>query len=414
MTAPVVKTSEVTSFLKYFVELVNIGPHESTKSLRVDEQGFIEQPTTTAGREWVRKTIGDPARPVVLYQETIPDAQALVLNPLAEGAASNPVTEWFYSLVGIGFHSRLAAVLDYLIDTAIVQKASKTSGKTVLPAVVLDALVTPYDDKSTLVDKIDEKTKEELATIRQQMKWNEFFGVYFDRRRLVYVVQSAPLSNPDALLKLKVRKTTVTVLAGLIRAVLGLKRDEPVSVLETKAEEGEPVRLGAFLRLLYKLFQRLNELAGYPEVGQAAIDLATYANHLDRLPGYYNNAKYFGQAMATPPKPAAAAHSVPSPASTMPSPGGAVPTAGGTTRRIPGPAYEGPQVPGSGYQPLVGMPGPTPGVPGYQPLPQPGYAPAGGGYVPMNAALTPQPMGYAATGAPSPMLGGMFPGQPRV
>lgn len=290
------KTTEVTAFLKYFVD--------STMIFTTDDEGYVINSQTEERIAVQDKTV---QKQLLLYQEEIPNADICILNPLAEGHGDTPGSIWFIDVLKSAMLGKFLALIRSVSKTALEEKKSKkdTNKNSHIPMELLTVA-------SKIIDDVDEKFLEEIETIAGDAEAREFLNIYYQKKQLRSVLRCAlfdeEIENVASWKSRfpvnKVRKKTWSILERIVLALLNIKDKDELLKFNKRAPEISCARLSSLLSVLFAIYQEINPLLDIvtPDI---ALDLSKFANHLNRLTDYSDNAKFAIQVTKSPTAPVA-------------------------------------------------------------------------------------------------------------
>jgi hypothetical protein len=375
-----VKTNDVTDFFKDMIG--------STMAFEVDDEGYVIK---KASGDRVTISEGGQNYPLLVYQETIKDQNAQIINPLAEGLGSTPSSLWFFNVQRTALLGRICTLILSILKTALDEKKAKkdVDKETHIPMEILSIA-------AKIIDDVDDRMVEEFNLLMSDKDdIGEFFTIWYQKKHLKSILRCA-LFDPEGDPNLptwrskfptsKVRKKTWPVLETVVLAVLGISDKDDIRKFAKKAEELSCARLSSFLLVIMAVYQEINPLldAINPDL---SLDMSKFAFHLNRLSAYADIAKFMVQ-------PTRTATAVPTPV--------AIPGA----PAVPG--FTQPTFPG--HQPMG-----QPMVPGATMLPGPIYTDGRPSAPVMVApAQPPQQQGYVSPSfPPPPMQQGFMPAGPQ-
>lgn len=286
MNHPVVKTVDVFNFIKDMVEM--------TMVFEIDDDGYVIK---KSNGERLTLNEGGEQRPLLVYQETIKDQNALVINPLAENLmTSNPSTLWFFNTQRTALLGRIFTIYISVIKTALEEKKSKADKSNHIPMELLNIA-------SKIIEDVDDRLLTEFTQLSTDSDTNEFITIYYQRKQLRSVLRCALFDAEDTSLPVenripvwknkfpKIRKKSWEILERIMLAILHITDKDDILKFTRKAEEISCARLSSFLNVILSVYQEINPLLDIinPDI---AIDLSKLAYHVNRLSAYTDNAKF--------------------------------------------------------------------------------------------------------------------------
>lgn len=424
MTA--IKTDDVTSFFKDLIATALI--------FDIDDDGYVIRKNNG---ERVTTTGNGKTAELLVYQETIKDRDAFVINPLAEGQGDVPSTKWMYEVLKKALLGRIFTIFMKVIQTAIEEKKTKKDTKkdSHIPMELLSLA-------ALIVDDVDDRLLEEFMIITSEKEDHEFLNIYYQKRQLRSILRVGLFDVDEPNLPAwrhkfgkKIRQKSWPVFEKIMLAILNIKDKDEITKFDKKASVLSCARFSSFLNILIAVYQEINSLLDIINP-DTAIDLSRMVYHLEHLSAYTDNAKFFIQPTGgTPTPPVQQAPTQNLTPNIQPNILSPVPLGGQMAfpqqqmmpgvSLIPGPQYadgrQGPPIAvasspqPTGYgQPAYGQPQMQPMMSGF-PQQQMGYGyPQQGqmGYSPPNTipfdgpyiTMPQQPVGYPAMGLGAPPL----------
>jgi hypothetical protein len=269
--AEVAKTTEVTDFLKFTLDLT-MGAYDA------DEEDFI------IDAKGERLTIGDPPFPVVLYKEKLPRGNAHVLNPFSEGISETASAKWFYKTMRVSLAVRIAFALEKAVAMAVEQqKTTKKKGEVdkATPPALLNLI-------STVIESADSKMIDEIGYFAKDAD-NIIFPLY--ARKMLSTRVSVPLlEGGEVDLPKTIRKGSVEAFKKLMLRLFGIDNPEGLAKFTVKAHPESTPKIDSYLRCLFNVYDQINDVVDAIDPGMT-VDLGAFRYHLDHLPGYSGNAR---------------------------------------------------------------------------------------------------------------------------
>lgn len=277
-TAKPAKTSDVTNFLKFAVGL-------SLSANDVDEDDYV---VTRAGE---RITLGDPARPVILYKENIKDMETRILNPFAEGIGETASGRWFYKLMRITLTMRVLAVMRAAIERGIEEKAASSGPKKAKkkgdePAKHMDPAL--LNIVSAIVDSVDEKMLDELSQLEKNP--DDLIYVRYIRPKLECILRVPLLQDEGYRPPPSIRKGSIVTFKVILQKLLDVADPDDLSKYSTTADPEATPKIDAYWHCLFKVYFQINK-ALYAVDEFLSINLGEFKEHLDAMAAYSYNAK---------------------------------------------------------------------------------------------------------------------------
>ena len=276
MTNTIIKTSNVTDFIKFIAEL--------SPAYVIDKQGYV----CSRKGENDRILIGD--KPIALYQESLPN-DAHILNPFSEGIIENPATRWLYKSLRMALTATAMCTASDIVQLALDDKNKKKHVGRIAPAVINIASLL---NKKT----IDEKTLDEMAMIRTAALKNDGSGSFLmsvlylkkqisARFDLPIVTEGSDFSDmPNT-----IRKGTLDVVQTVLTAMFDVKTSDELVKFDATAPEHAIPKISAYTSCLFKVYRQINKILGGLSDDSRAVDLEDFSTHISLLSEYSLNAK---------------------------------------------------------------------------------------------------------------------------
>lgn len=306
-----VKTEDVTTALKYFVDM--------SMALSVDADGYVY---SVVDPDHKRIKIGsrEQEKPLVVYKEVIPKDDVHVLNPFAEGLGDRtPPQIFFYKIMRAALNARLSYAIDGVVSCALEQqkqaapptaKKGKDSAAAEQPRVPLRLvriLAAKVVDDRTVLDEVDEKMLGEFHKFFDQNGDRVIEPVYKPSMQRTDVLVSVIMDAGFVATLHNIRKKSIAVLQTVIREIFGLTADDTFEKFSSKRIEGAPSKLSSWLQTIYQLYRPINEVVDVLDDVAAPdhlVNLDIYQFHLENLAAYTNNAKWMMVSSPSSPAPA--------------------------------------------------------------------------------------------------------------
>ena len=300
-------TGDVTKALQDFVMAL--------MSCAFDADGYIIDSTTKA-----RIMVGATEKlPVVLYRESLPTDPVHILNPLTDEVDPRPATAWFYMRMRIALIARLQTIMQHLQAAAMRAKArekakelaalpadKKKKGATaeeappevppeIMPGFVSTILAARIDRTSTdtIYDLMDADTYDEIAKFIKTYR-DSFLNIRYisKHQKSILLIPLLDDSDPDGIgASTVVRKKTMSIMRALLRVMLGLDHGETLDRFAAKNDPDCPPKFTTFIKVCFRVFQCINELADWVSPDDA-VDLGAWQHHIENMGAYYKNAQW--------------------------------------------------------------------------------------------------------------------------
>lgn len=221
-------------------------------------------------------------------------AEAIIINPFAEGQAGEARNIWFYSSRNVILGGIIRRILRELLKIGAEAHSKKKNAPT--PSLV----AIKYLEGS--VDDIDDKMLKEYDTVTKDLK--DFLVIYYNKSKKRSEVSCILKNKARRKQFTSVRTKTWNTLETLINKVLGT--DDLETFAESATTNGIPV-LETYVKVLVKVYKAIEEPAQV--IGKTFPQLAELESHIKYLPQYYTKARWCvdpTSATAAAPAPAVA------------------------------------------------------------------------------------------------------------
>ena len=203
-----IKTNDVTKCLRFFINC--------SFAFTADNDGYV---TNTRDDDYITIKDGDIDKKLILYQESINDNNALILNPFAEGLGDNASSNWFYRMNRLSVITKIISIMNYVITKAVDEnkknKNTKTEEKEKLPLELIDTI-------SVIINDVDETTIKEFAQITEEP--TAFINLVYVPRQMRSNLRCALFEDDDWKIKYpKIRKKTWSALENLFKKILHIE-----------------------------------------------------------------------------------------------------------------------------------------------------------------------------------------------
>lgn len=361
--------ADISEFLTQLIELgdVDVVDRSPDKYIKRREgDTLIPETITTEGKRVPLAVYGTKA------------ADAIIINPFAEGTPDSTKSIWFYASRNTILSSRILKILIYLIEVGANSK--KKNGED-----IKDLMAAKYLAK--YVQEIDDTTIKEIKTLASGTV-QDFFIIYYNKSKRLGEVRCVVFSKEQRK-AYNLRVKTWKVLEGLVLEILGVTS---LSDFDYRTDSLSIPVFQSFAHIYVNVFSHLKE--PLMMVGEKVEHLTSLESHLKYLDQYRLKASW-----CVSPSQGTNQMPVPSPAPWGISPTGVpVPQAA-----IPMP-YQVNMVPQPGFMPgmcTTYMPALPYGANGAIPLPGMGIPVAAPGIPQPPVVQTPDNQSYArATGNP--------------
>jgi hypothetical protein len=296
------KTKDVSDSLRYFVDLgyfkcLGVGH-------TVDEKGYVVEFLRKNGediQDYLYLPNKEDKRKVIIYQETLDDHESHVLVPFAEGLGKTPQNEWFYSTLRNSLVIRLIRFIDGIIRIAVEEKAKPKKEKDKNTDIPMELV----NFASVIIEHADVKLHSEYELITRNQK--EFFSLFYNNQQMKCIFRCALFDDPEWRNRdefQSIRKRSWGLFEKLFLRLFKITEgDELKTALAKYTRKSDPdaaPKLSAQLSSLFAIYYDINDalvdMAKYDrKFLDFPIDLGTFKRHLDALPEYSRNAKFFIQ-----------------------------------------------------------------------------------------------------------------------
>ena len=351
--------ADISAFLKDIIELGGVETVDDSpdKYIRVKSTG-----------EQQKLTVDGVAKPLAIYGTKAADA--ILINPFAEGETTSARNSWFEASRNIILAGQIVKIVKVLLQAGVEQHKRK-SAKDKKKEEALPMNIIKYLDKDAL--DIDEKMIKEFDTISREL--HKFLVIHYNRSERQGEVKCLVFVDAQRKSFGSVRVKSWEVFKHLIGRILDTD--------DMKTFDYKPSTIGipafeSFVNILVNIYKRIQEPLQI--INREDPKLGELESHLKYLPEYYSIAKW-----AVAP----VVNSVTAAPTGVPQAGVVVPTTGvPTTSNVPTAS-------------AVPVPDPMPvGMPAYVPNPAP---------VPMPQAVPPYGVPSAmVSNVPGPQVIGMY------
>lgn len=279
-----IKTSMVTDFLRFIID--------TSMAFQVDDDGYV------LDKQGERITLGDPARPLILYQERISDQDAIILNPFSEGIQETEGGKFLYKMIRSSLAARILHTMRVVIDRALAEQkhAALKPAQRKKQKEPLDRVPPVFTDVvAAVVNDVDEKMLAEIDALRKHNGARDTVNgiVYLlYMKKLLTTSLDVPLisegdeySPPSG-----VRQGSVPVFRKMLMAMFKVKSAQELADFKAKASENATPKIDSQARCLFNVYNRLNELFDAID-SSFSIDLTAFQEHLANMPAYSQNAR---------------------------------------------------------------------------------------------------------------------------
>lgn len=284
--------ANVEEFVRYLISLGGI--------YNVDKDGYVEDKVNPEDPVILKS--GTQVKRLMVIKDVITDTDALIINPLNENAMESIDAKWLYSMLNVGLVRRFIEVVNVLKLILETEKANnETKNKDDLIELSHDMIEFASRHKD-----FDMKTFENFKIISKD-KLN-FMSVWYNRKMKKSTLRCS-IYDPDIISEFPhISKKFWKQITGLFSEILGLSSDIEKSSVEIRNKYSVTSdlitvpRLESMLMIYLKIYQKLNPYLDMCEMEDEdfVVDLTTFSHHIEKLPDYYNRAKWFTTATSIP------------------------------------------------------------------------------------------------------------------